>query len=87
MSNTLISLIRYKIKHREAFRNGTLSTEGVRRVLKLEPNKMGRVADFFVREISEATPRAPISQQIRNDPIGNNCFVFVRVYSCVLLYL
>ena len=48
---------------REAYRNGTLTSEGVRRVLKLEPNKMGKIADFFVREISEAVPRAPLVSQ------------------------
>ena len=45
----------------EAYRNGTLTTEGVRRVLRLNPSKMGKIADFFVREIAEAIPRAPIN--------------------------
>ena len=44
----------------EAYRNGTLTTEGVKRVLRLDPYKMGKIAYFFVREISEAVPRAPI---------------------------
>ena len=44
----------------EAYRNGTLTTEGVKRVLRLDPYKMGKIADFFVREISEAVPRTPI---------------------------
>jgi hypothetical protein len=61
---------------REAYRNGTLTTEGVRRVLKLEPNKMGKIADFFVREISEAVPRAPlVAQEKEREREKNNAGV------------
>ena len=56
---------------REAYRNGTLTTEGVRRVLKLDPNKMGKIADFFVREIAEAVPRVPVNFQDKNTISGN----------------
>ena len=56
---------------REAYRNGTLTTEGVRRVLKLDPNKMGKIADFFVREIAEAVPRVPVNFQDKNAISGN----------------
>ena len=30
-------------------------------MLRLNPSKMGKIADFFVREIAEAIPRAPIN--------------------------
>jgi hypothetical protein len=45
-------------------------------VLKLEPNKMGKIADFFVREISEAVPRAPlVAQEKEREREKNNAGV------------
>ena len=38
---------------------GTLDHEGVHRVLKIEPSKMSKVADFFVREMATAVPVVP----------------------------
>ena len=59
---------------REAYRNGTLTADGVRRVLKLDPNKMGKIADFFVREIAEAVPRVPANFQDKNTITGTGNF-------------
>ena len=66
--------------YREAYRNGTLTSEGVRRVLKLDPNKMGKIADFFVREIAEAVPRVPINFQDKNTISGNGTGSFKFLY-------
>ena len=44
---------------REAYRNGTLTADGVHRVLKLDAAKTAKIADFFVREMAVAVPIVP----------------------------
>jgi hypothetical protein len=51
-------------------------------VLKLDPNKMGKIADFFVREIAEAVPRVPVNLQDKNtisaNSTGNYDFIYFK---------
>lgn len=44
--------------HREAYRNGALTQEGVRRLLKLDSDGADRVYDFFVKEMLVNEPPA-----------------------------
>ena len=41
-------------------------------MLRLNPNKIGKIADFFVREIAEAVPRAPINGFEKNNSTHNS---------------
>ena len=73
--------------YREAYRNGTLTTEGVRRVLKLDPNKMGKIADFFVREIAEAVPRVPANFQDKITISGNGTGNLILFYFYISVFI
>jgi len=46
---------------REAYRNGTLTSDGVKRLLKLDPSKTDKIFDFFVREMT-----IPLSEEERS---------------------
>lgn len=41
---------------REAYRNGMLTIDGVRRLVKVDEEKCGQIYDFFVRELKVNEP-------------------------------
>lgn len=43
---------------REAFRNGTLTNEGIKRIIKLDIPKTEKIYDFFVKEMPYITTKA-----------------------------
>ena len=51
---------------------GTLTHDGVHRVLKLEASKMNKVADFFVREMASAVPVVPSVIFSSSDKVCDN---------------
>jgi transcriptional adapter 2-alpha len=54
---------------REAYRNGTLTSEGVKRVLKLDASKTDKIFDFFVREMT-----LPLSEDEKNLKRARNSY-------------
>ena len=56
---SFVSVPLYSCSYAYTHPTGTLTHDGIHRVLKLEGSKMNKVADFFVREMASAVPVVP----------------------------